>query len=350
MASSGLKIEVIKPSALAASDIAAWHAIMEQSHFLQRAFFAPEFALACERAHGLARVAVFRENGSPVAFFPFQFASHWHRLTGAGERIGGGIADHTGLVAPASFYSSPLALLRAARLNAIFITHLPEQQKIFKLAADEWRIGHVIDLRDGGDRYFQQMSRDHAEFVNDTRRRLRRAEKKYGPIEFVLDKNPTVAQAREILGEKRRQYERTGAGDVFGNPKYVATIESLFNSSAMHCRPVISALRAGGNTLARHLGLMSQSVLSYWFPVYDTAARDISPGRLLLWHTIESAREHGIGFIDRGEGDSRAKQEFSTGTQRFGSALWHRGVVALPARIQFSLQWRLQQARRSLQD
>ena len=120
------------------------------------------------------------------------------------------------------------------------------------------------------------------------------------------------------------------------------TAELVFKHPSIHCRPVISILRGDDRVLARHLGLMSQGVFSGWFPVYDPAAKEFSPGRLLMWHMINEAAKHGITFIDRGEGNSRAKQDFSNGIQRFDKVYWYRsGVTALPARAQFSFQWRL---------
>jgi CelD/BcsL family acetyltransferase involved in cellulose biosynthesis len=335
--------QIVRPSALGTSDIAAWHAMMQGLPFLQRGFYAPEFAIACERAHDLARVIILRNNEAPVAFFPFQYASPWHRLTGAGERIGGSLSDHAGLIASPGFRIDPGTLLDAVRLRAFFATHLAEGQAGFGLPGSDWRIGHVVDLRDGTDEYFQKLAQDRSDFARDTRRRLKRAEKDFGALDFVFDAEPAVAL--DAIEAKRRQYARTGVGDVFQDDRNVAIIKALFEHSSSHCRPVVSVLRAGGKIIARHLGLMSGGVLSYWFPVYEPAARAVSPGRLLLWQIIEAATREGITLIDRGEGDSRAKQDFSTGVQRFGKAYWYRGAVALPARLQMSLEWRIKARR-----
>jgi CelD/BcsL family acetyltransferase involved in cellulose biosynthesis len=334
--------DVIRPSELDTATIEAWHAMMKETTFLQRGFFAPEFTLACERAHDLARVVVFRNKQMPIAFFPFQFASRWHRMTGAGEQIGGHMSNHAGLIASPGFCIEPQLLLAAARLKALFVTDLHEGQATFGLTGQSSRIGHIMDLRDGGEHYLQDLSHSRGHFLQDTRRRLRRARKEFGSIEFVFDSAPTLAQVRDLIDAKRDQYARTGAGDVFSNSVFSTIVESIFEHSSIHCRPVISVLRAGDRVLARHLGLMSQGVFSGWFPVYDPAAKEFSPGRLLLWHMINEAAEHGITLIDRGEGDSRAKRDFSNGTQRFDKAYWYRGgVTAMPARAQFSLQWRL---------
>jgi CelD/BcsL family acetyltransferase involved in cellulose biosynthesis len=337
--------EVVRPSALAGSDIAAWHAMMDG--FLERAFYAPEYALACERAHGRARVTVFRESGVPVAFFPFQYGEDWHRLTGAAVHIGGGLTDHAGLIARPGFRISPQALLKSAGLGAMYVTHLVEGQGAFGLTGEDWETGHVIDLYAGSDAYLKTMAESRNDFLQDTQRRVRRAQKDFGPLDFRFDLEPAVDQARDAIAEKRRQYERTGVGDIFGGPEAMKVIEALFETRSPTCRPVVSVLRAGDRVLARHVGLMCRGVLSYWFPVYDPDAKAVSPGRLLLWHTIKAAGDLGIVLIDRGEGDNRAKQDFSTGTQKFGKVLWQSGgPMSLPARLQFSLLWRFQKRNR----
>jgi CelD/BcsL family acetyltransferase involved in cellulose biosynthesis len=333
--------DIVRPSELDTATIAAWHAMMKETASLQRPFFAPEFTLACERAHDLARVVIFRNKQIPVAFFPFQFASRWRRMIGAGEQIGAHMSNHAGLIASPGFRIEPQLLLAAARLKALFVNNLYEGQAAFGLTGESGRVGHIMDLRGGADRYLQELSHTRGHFLRDVRRRLRHAIKEFGEIKFVFDSAPTLAQVRDLIDAKRDQYARTGAGDVFANPVFLTIVESVLERSSIHCRPVISILRAGDRVLARHFGLMSQGVFCGWFPVYDPAAKDISPGRLLLWHMINEAAEHGITLIDRGEGNSRAKQDFSNGTQRFDKAFWHRsGTTALPARAQFSLQWR----------
>ena len=334
--------DIIRPSELDTATIEAWHAMMKKTTFLQRGFFTPEFTIACGRAHDLARVVIFRNKQIPIAFFPFQFASRGHRMTGAGEQIGGLMSNHAGLIASPGFSIEPQLLLTAARLKALFVSNLQEGQATFGLTGQSSRIGHIIDLRDGGEHYLQELSRTRGHFLRDTRRRLRHAQKEFGAIEFVFDSAPTLAQVRDLIGAKRDQYARTGAGDPFGNFGFLTIVESVFEHPSIHCRPVISILRGDDRVLARHLGLMSQGVFSGWFPVYDPAAKEFSPGRLLMWHMINEAAKHGITFIDRGEGNSRAKQDFSNGIQRFDKAYWYRsGVTALPARAQFSFQWRL---------
>jgi hypothetical protein len=94
------------------------------------------------------------------------------------------------------------------------------------------------------------------------------------------------------------------------------------------------------------MGLQHHGVLSYWLPVYDRDARNVSPGRLLLWHIIRTAGESGIRLIDYGEGDAPYKRELSTGSLAYGRADWFRGNTrAMIARCWQSLEWRLRNKR-----
>jgi CelD/BcsL family acetyltransferase involved in cellulose biosynthesis len=119
-------------------------------------------------------------------------------------------------------------------------------------------------------------------------------------------------------------------------------IEALNEASVPECRVVLSRLEAGEHVIAQHLGIQCEDVLSYWFPVYDPEARNVSPGRLVLWYIIQHAAEDGIGLIDYGEGDAQYKQQFSNETIRFGRATWSSANVrSFIARACQSVEWRL---------
>ena len=339
MAIDALEADVVRPSELGEADRTAWHALLESNIELRRAFLSPEYALACERAHGRARVVVFRREGRAVAFFPFQFGSHWHATAGSGESLP--MSDQAGLIAPRDFRMTPEALLASAGLNALYVKCLPEEQTAFGLTADQWEAGHVIDLAKGPEEYLKTLTADKPGVVREIERKLRRAQREFGEIDYAFDAAPTLAEAEVILEEKRKQYERTDAFDIFQIPDNRKIIAALFEEQSASCRPVISVLKAGDRILARHFGLLCGDVLSYWFPVYDTEAKGISAGRLLLWHMVAAARRDGVALIDLGEGDVRYKQEFSTFAPRYGTAYWYvRGLASLPARAQRSFVWR----------
>lgn len=334
--------EVRRPSELDAAAQALWSDFQRRTPGLRSAFLSYGFARAAETAHGRVFVAVLREGSAIAGFFPFQFQGPWHACVRLGERIGGVLSDHAGLIARPGFRIEPADLLRSCRLAGLFIDHLSDGQDAFGLAADERRPGHVIDLSAGSAAYFAWLAASNKTFMQDTERRLRRLEKEHGVLEFTFSAAPSLGAVQDLIARKREQYARTGAADPFADPAHLALIAALITARDPDCLPVLSSLSASGRRLAEHFGLLHAGHLSYWFPVYDPEARKVSPGRMLLWHTIRDAGRHGVALIDRGEGDSQAKRDFSNGVRRFGRVNWQAaGWRGLLARTWQGISWRL---------
>jgi CelD/BcsL family acetyltransferase involved in cellulose biosynthesis len=346
MTETDLRGEVMRPSALGAGETVAWRQMLAGSRSLQRAFFSPTFALACERAIGRTYVVVLHDGGSIRGFLPFQFKSAWHERLRLAERIGGDLSDASGVIAWPDLRINSTLLMRLAGLASLFINHLMEDQGQFGLEATWSRVGYVTDIHTGPSAYFAAMNEHNRPFVRDTERRLRRAERTYGKLRYARLEQIPHGMIADLIRQKRLQYSRTHVPDPFARREYLRLIDVLDETPVPDCRLILTRLGAGDCVLAQHLGLQHHDVLSYWFPVYDPEARDVSPGRLLLWYTIQQATEGGIGLIDRGEGDAQYKRELATAKTLYGHANWSDGGVrSLPARAWQSLEWRLQRSR-----
>jgi CelD/BcsL family acetyltransferase involved in cellulose biosynthesis len=343
----GLRGVVLRPSELNSGEITLWQQMLAQSRSLQRAFFTHGFAHACERASGRAYVAVLHEGSNIRGFLPFQFRSAWHARLRLAERIGGNFSDAAGVIAWPGLKIDSAPLMRLAGLNTMFLTHLVEDQAQIGLDAEWSNMGYMTDIGAGPEPYFAAMAKTHRDLMRDTERRLRRAEKLYGKLRYVRLERVSPTQIADVIHQKRLQYARTHVADPFADANNLRLIGALAETSTDECRLILTRLEAGERVLAQHLGPQCHDVLSYWFPVYDPAARDVSPGRLLLWHTISQADVDGVRLIDRGEGDAPYKRELATGTARYGRANWTRGSArSLPARAWQSLEWRMQIWRR----
>lgn len=346
---SQLKCEVMRPSALGAAETDVWHHIMGQSPYLRRAFFAPGFALACERSGRRAYVAVLHDGSEVQAFFPFQFKTLWHERVRLAERIGGNMSQGASLVASPGVSMESQRLLRLCGLSAMHVTQLMQGQEQFGLDAEWSQLGYLTDVRNGPEAYFAALLERDRLLVRDTERRERKAEKTYGPLHYTATDTITSAMLAELIRSKRVQYSRTQAPDPFINPANVRLIDVMNEMAAPDCRLVMHRLSAGERVLAQHLGVQYDDVISHWFPVYDPDARSVSPGRLLLWNMIRRAADDGVRIIDYGEGDQLYKQELSSGTLRYGRALWlSGGLRSFPAHTYQRLEWRLQARRRRL--
>lgn len=349
MSGPSLRADIVRPSMLGASEIAVWREMLGETPSLQRAFFSPSFAVANERAHGRAYVAVLHEGGQLRGFFPFQFKDAWHERIALAERIGGNLSDAAGLIAHPGLTVRADHLLRLCRIAVLSTTHLMEGQEQFGLDAEWTQVSYVSDIRAGGEAFVNDLLVRDRGLVRDTERCLRRAEQKYGPLRLVRPNPVPPDMIASLIRAKRLQYERTEVPDPFVKPGPMRLIEALNEAPVADCRLVLSRLEAGESVLAEHLGIQYNDVLSYWFPVYDAEARNVSPGRLVLWYIIQHASEDGIGLIDYGEGDAQYKQQFGTGTIRLGRADWSAGNArALVARVCQSVEWRLQARRRSM--
>lgn len=336
------RCDVVRPSELTARDIQVWHEIVAHSAIMQRPFFVPAFALACERAGCRVYVAVLSDEAGICGFMPFQFSSAWHERLGLAERVGGNLSQGACLVAWPSVRLTSESLMRLCGLSLMHVTQLMEGQEEFGLDAAWSQICYVTDLACGADEYFADLLTRDRGFVRDSERQLRRAEKTLGPLSLDTSSPVTNAALAGIIAAKRQQYQRTQAADPFDRRDTLAIIEALNAAPSPECHVVLTRLQAGEQTLAQHLGVQYHGALSWWFPVYDPGMQGVSPGRLLLWYVIRRAADHGITSIEYGEGDAAYKRQFSTGSIKMGRALWsaHTGR-AYVARAWQTLDWRL---------
>jgi CelD/BcsL family acetyltransferase involved in cellulose biosynthesis len=98
---------------------------------------------------------------------------------------------------------------------------------------------------------------------------------------------------------------------------------------------VLSALYAGRQLAAVHLGIRNRHALHIWFPTYNRALEQYSPGLILLLHLLAGAAGAGVRRVDFGPGEERYKQEFKSGDTR----LLIGGVDLNPGRTALRRGW-----------
>ena len=333
---------IVRPEALSAGDIAAWTDLCASVPELHSAFYSHGFADAAARAGYRVRVAMLEQDRRIVGVFPFQFRHRLAESLGMAERVGEEMSDCFGLLARPGFRITPARLLAACRLHGCCFTHLDPWQATLGLTGKQPEPSPRIVLPADVAAYWDEIRQRDKKLIADTGRCRKRIEKDLGPLRFEVQSADRIADFEVLLAMKRAQYLATTGADLFAQRHRETLLRILLGAEADDCRGVMSVLRAGGEVAALHFGLQCHEVLHYWFPVYNPALKAYAPGRLLLAALIDAAREHGIGIIDLGAGDSEAKRKMANGALAVSRGMWSRTAASrLVGRGLTFFQWRL---------
>lgn len=336
-----LKADILLPSELSASDIAAWDYFNVATPSQTVAFLSYPYALAAQKAFRNVRVCRIEADGEPIIFFPFQYNGFLHRIFGIGQRIAGELSDYYGIVAKPEVKIDSRRLLGLSGLNAILFTHLDESQFALGLSGEAPEPGHLVDFPDGAQAFWLARRQLDKKFVSDTERRERRLVQDLGPVAFQFQSENAEHAFDNLIFAKREQYARTKVVDPLKEASTHRFLRELLKSKHPLCSGLISTLHAGTTWVASHFGLRCGKTLHYWFPAYNPDLHAYGPGRLLFKKVIEQGEARGISRIDRGAGDTPAKRDFSTGMHLYYRGLWHRaGFNSSVYRLGLSGMWK----------
>ncbi|MGW0828070.1 GNAT family N-acetyltransferase [Streptomyces sp. NPDC002845] len=327
-----MDISVYRPGELTAADRAAWTALQSKSPLGSgpepaNPFLAPEFTLAVGRCRRGVRIAVVREGGEPVAFFPFQ-----RTASGVGRAIGLGVSDCQGVVHRPDFDWDARELLRACGLAVWEFDHLAQGQAPFEAHATGTFPSPVMDVDQGYEAYLKQLRARSPKFTRTTLAKERKLGRDAGEVRYVHDERDPAA-LRTLMDWKSAQYRRTGRSDRFAQAWITQLVRQLFHSRSESFAGLLSVLYADGKPVAAHFGLRSDRVLACWFPAYDPAYAKYSPGLVMHLRMAEAAASDGIAYLDLGRGQKDYKESLKTReltvsegwvTRRHPVALGHR--------------------------
>jgi CelD/BcsL family acetyltransferase involved in cellulose biosynthesis len=338
-----LTADVVPARDLAASDMAAWRAMIAANPALDNPFFAPDFTVAVSQAREDVYVAAIRDRGLPLAYLPFQFAGPWQRRAGAAERVGGHLSDFCGVISGPDLRLTPAELLHLAQINAFTFSHLCAEQADM-LGGEKPVDGLRANLGSGWNDYWTARRAAEKAFTADTDRSRRKIAETLGELRFTFNESDPGA-LEHLIAIKRAQYAKTGVADALAAPWTRTLLGALSRSRAIHCTGVVSTLYAGDTWVASHFGISSPRTLHYWFPVYNPELSRFSPGRLLLRAILEAAAGRRIATVDFGAGDAAYKRKLATATYQVFRGDWYRpGLTAFGYRVAQSLSWRLKAA------
>ena len=299
-------VQVLRPCELTDDHWIVWaHLASINSHF-DSAFYAPDLAWLVSTVRDDVEVGVMTDGGEPVGFFPFLRSTN-----GMARPVAGRLTEFQGPITRPGLEWDLADLVERLCLQSWYFDHLPPAQLGY--VAHGWSTidSPYADLSRGFDAYDAEL-RQRGQTVSQVRRKERKLAREVGPVRFVMH---TVDKRvfDFLLAWKSDQYERTRRLQIFNYPWTSRLLDAVRRCQNDRFAGVLSALYAGDELAAVHLGIRTREVLHIWFPTYTRTLEQYSPGLILLLHLAERAAADGIRRIDFGTGDERYKQQFKSG-------------------------------------
>jgi CelD/BcsL family acetyltransferase involved in cellulose biosynthesis len=283
-----MKIHVVRPSELGASEIAAWRAMQDAQPHLANPFLSPEFTLAMGEVSPQARVAVL-DDGQPAGFLAFELHSR-----GVASAIGAWVSLGQGLVHRPGLEITGEALMRGAKLDVYEFGTLVPKQPWFQPYETLSQESVIVDVSGGFQAYLDGLSK---QFVNNTFRKERKLGREVGEVSFDFDVRDE-AIFRQLIEWKSGQYRSMGRPDRFAKRWVRELAERLYAIDTPSFGAPLSVLYVGGKPVAGHFGPRSATVMVDWFPAYDPEYSRYSPGLIMHLRTAEGAAQRGIHSFD----------------------------------------------------
>lgn len=303
-----MKVSIVLPRELDTNDLAVWASIQGADPQLASPYFCPEFALAAASVRDDVRVAVIEAGGKVAAFLPFQRGRF-----GIGTPVGGRLSDFHGLIAVPNFECSATDLLKQCGLVSWGFHHLLASQVQFRKFHVSTALSHFMDLADGFQGYVDRLEQAGSGLLKDVQAKRRKMEKQFGPVRFEAQ----VSDSRvleKLFAWKSRQYQHSGLVDVFSFDWTKQLLRHIHQCQTPSFAGMLSAIYAGDDLVAVHMGMRSAKVWNWWFPRHDERFQKLSPGIMLRICAAEHAHVMGIDRIDLGIGDEATyKPRLSSG-------------------------------------
>lgn len=339
------KVSIKSIHDLTQQEIARWNFLHEKHDPCRKAFLSYAYALSVANCGTSVYVIIGSIDDNLSWFLPMQKHVGWIGSFGVFEPVGGVMSDYFGAVAAKGVVFTPQEVFAATqgRIRSCLFSHLDETQNAFGLQGSEKRIGLRTKLGVSVEEYWELLRQKDKKLVYDTERREKKLIKEQGEICFEWKSKNREADLVNLIDLKKAQYTRTGKIDApLYAAKQVALLEYLLKSESLSCEGILSVMRCGGELVAAHFGLRCYEIFHIWFPVYNKKYAAYSPGRILLKHIINESIARGIQVLDRGEGDSQSKRDFSNEEHQYYRGYWQADSwSAHLARIAIAIYWRL---------
>ena len=315
-----MQIDVLRPSELPASAIAAWRALQRAGGVWDSPFLSPCWARSVElaKAGRSVRVAMLSEAGEPRAFMAVQTG----RLTALAA--GGAMSDYEGLVGDPGPCFDVTQLVRALGVRRYDFSHMPAEQAAFAPFARGGSVSWVVDVADGYQAYATRR-RAAASVLKEIDRKRRKVEREVGVTVFTA-RSASRADFDRLIELKRGQYRATAQTDVLAPGWTRKLLQDLFALDLPGFGGALFTLHIGDELAAAQFHLLGETTIHTWLVAHEPALERYSPGLLLFQDILKWMDGQPFDRLDFGYGDYRFKRELSN-LQR---PLMH-GFVGVPS-------------------
>lgn len=292
---------IIRPNEIDPGLAASWNALRTTDPIYQSPFFSVCFAQAVAEVRDDARVAIFEHGNNVAGVFPFQRMNK--QLIAP---VGGAYNDLHGLLGSLGEEGSFAKLLPKLGVEA-YRFHAMVDNPSASIAKCTYGTtkAFLADLGAHPEGYVKFLETTR-QTIFKQRKKSRKIAKDLGPLRLEFDcRDPEVLD--RVIEMKRSQYQRTYIFDLLSVPWARRMLHVLLEKNDRPCRGLLSVLYAGDTLVAGHYGMLEGSMMHYWFPVYDHAHHQNSPGTALFLAIAEEATRAGITKIDFGYGEQPYK-------------------------------------------
>ena len=318
-------IAIKTAAALSVDERQAWSALQSADPLLASPYFSLGYLDAMAAVREDVRVIVKRQNGAPAAFLPLQLGMFGHA-----RPLGGPLSDHHGAVGDVGGGAGLTEMLRKAGVGVFDFHGALAAQRGFADHARHHDGSWVIDLSEGYDAFIQARSDVEPKAFRNLRARRRKIDEAGARLR-VHDDRPGVLEA--ALSWKSDQYIASGHFDVFSVAWTRNLMARLIETRGSDCQGLVSSLEIGGELAAVHVGMRSQSVLHYWFPVYDPKFSKFGPGLALLLELCEALSTDGVSEVHLGPGAYDFKAQLAAWQMPLAHGFAGSGPVATVRRM-----------------
>ena len=301
-----MRTRIVSIEDMTAREIVLWNSWACQNGQLVSPYLRFEFAETVARTRQDVRVAILEDEGGLAGFFP-----HHAPSGGVIRPVGAPMSDYQGIIARPDAQFDLNRIVRDCGTSALVFDNWHDPKGGIAAASQERDGSVIVDLAEGADAYFQAQSTLHKDHFKKTARRLRAAERDFGPVRVELG-DPKGEAFAQLQAWKSEQYTTTGKLDVFSIGWVQDVLRDLRRREGQEFSGLTAALWFGDRLAAVEFGLVAGDVYHSWFPAYDPELARYSPGLLLLHGLFEQAGTRGLKRIDLGRGGSHYKKYYAS--------------------------------------